>query len=367
CETLGWLSEGHTAQDAQNNIKQYRANQKVGNGPTSLAEERELQLKAIEQKRKAQEEAEAQQKLEEKRNISFNNYWSNHYLPHIKETKKTQSWKTEQSLYKLWIHPKLGKLKFYEIAPLHLRSIKKKMADNSKSPATIRMAFCVIQQLWNMAQSDGHTNKPSPTKDKQAGMPTKKNMNNLRERFLTPEEAEKLLAALKLKSERLHDIALLSLHTGMRASEVFSLTWDCINFEQGNIRLLDTKTSSPRTVPLTHTAQRMLAQKKTDSSTNLVFPAREGKQSQWVSKTFRDVVKDLGLNHGITDRRKRIVFHSLRHSCASFLVQNGVPIFTVSEILGHSSLDMTKRYAHLHDEHKKKSISAVEKALKKRG
>lgn len=237
------------------------------------------------------------------------------------------------------------------------------MTGKGKSLATVRMAFCVVQQLWNMAASDGYTQDSAPTKDKQAGMPTRKNLNNMRERYLSPEEADSLLLALKKKSKRLHDMALLSLHTGMRASEVFSLTWDCVNFNNDTIRLLDTKTRSPRTVPLTDTASSMLRECKKKGKTDLVFPARKGKQSQWVSKAFRDVVNDLKFNEGITDRRKRIVFHSLRHSCASFLVQSGVPIYTVSEILGHSSLDMTKRYAHLDEEHKRQSISAVERAL----
>lgn len=365
-EALGWLSEGYTAQDAQNKIKTFRANQKAGEGPTSLSDEKELLKVEIEQKRAGLAKAEITREAEERKNITFADYWTDEYLPHIEEVKKTQSWKTERSLYKHWIEPTLGKLRFADIAPLHLRSIKKKMLDKKKSLATVRMAFCVVQQLWNMAVSDGYAQGEAPTKDKQSGMPTKKNLNNERERYLTPEEAETLLVALKKKSKRLHDITLLSLHTGMRASEVFSLTWDSVDINRGTIRLLDTKTRSPRTVPLTETAGEMLKVRKEKAKVDLVFPAREGKQSQWVSKAFREVVKDLKFNEGITDRRKRVVFHSLRHSCASYLVDAGVPIYTVAEILGHSSLEMTRRYSHLKDDHKKQSISAVEQALSKK-
>ena len=377
-EVFGWASDGLTEIDAEQKIATFRANFKAGSGPVSLAEEQEHRKKEIENNQAAEKLAEIERK---KRETTIANYWVNFYLPHIKEVKKTQSWKTERSLFDHWIEPTIGSLKIIDLTPLHLRRMKKKMTAAEKSPATIRLAYFVVQQLWNLAVSDGYAEGRSPTKDTQAGMPKKKTLNNERERYLTAEEADKLLVALKEKSTRLHDIALLSLHTGMRAAEVFSLTWDCINLDRGTVRLLDTKTRSPRTVPLTETASEMLKNRKQNAQTQLekmdtsdqrakalkeaVFPAREGKTSQWVSKAFRDVVKDLKLNDGITDRRKRVCFHTLRHSAASFLVQNHVPIYTVAKILGHSSLDMTKRYAHLDDGHIRQSIATLDNALNK--
>lgn len=49
----------------------------------------------------------------------------------------------------------------------------------------------------------------------------------------------------------------------------------------------------------------------------------------------------------ITDARQRVVFHTLRHTYASWLVQKGVPLYTVAELMGHSTIDMTRRYSHL--------------------
>jgi site-specific recombinase XerD len=66
-----------------------------------------------------------------------------------------------------------------------------------------------------------------------------------------------------------------------------------------------------------------------------------------VSKKFRQAVNICGFNEGITDNRYRVVFHTLRHTFASWLVQRGVPIHVVSNLLGHSSIHVTERYAHL--------------------
>lgn len=371
-ETFGWESDGYTAQAAQSKIKTFRENNKTGQGPVSLTEENENQRLAIQAERKRQEIEAAEIQAAEFKNISFADFWEKHYFPHCKSTKKSGSWKTERSMFDHWITPLIGNRRFDEIAPLHLRGISKKMLDAGRAPASVRMAFCVVQQVWNMAKADGFTTAPCPTKDKTAGMPTKKSMNNERERFLTADEANALIDALRKVSGDVADAALLSLSTGMRASEVFSLEWADVNLDRASVRLLDTKTRSPRTVPLTETACKMLQERKSavtpsgedkGTTTAYVFTSRTGGPVKSVSATFERVVEALKLNKGITDRRKRLVFHSLRHSAASFLVQSGVPLFTVSKILGHSSMDMTKRYSHLAQADLDIAIKEIDKAM----
>ena len=68
-----------------------------------------------------------------------------------------------------------------------------------------------------------------------------------------------------------------------------------------------------------------------------------------ISNTFTKAVNDLNLNEGITDRGMKVVFHTLRHSCASWLVNSGVELPVIAKILGHKSISMTMRYFHVND------------------
>jgi integrase len=81
-------------------------------------------------------------------------------------------------------------------------------------------------------------------------------------------------------------------------------------------------------------------------SSDFIFKERE-QQIYQVSRIFRDAVSFCGLNIKIKDRRQKVVFHTLRHTFASWLVQSGTPLVVVSQLLGHKTLQITMRYAHL--------------------
>jgi site-specific recombinase XerD len=79
----------------------------------------------------------------------------------------------------------------------------------------------------------------------------------------------------------------------------------------------------------------------------LVFTDTHGKQIVQVSETFNRAVNELKLNEGVTDRRQKVVFHSLRHTFASWHAMNGTDLYTLQKLLGHSSISLVERYAHL--------------------
>ena len=102
------------------------------------------------------------------------------------------------------------------------------------------------------------------------------------------------------------------------------------------------------------------------AKTDFVFPATGGGQRRWTSDSFTRTVDELKLNEGITDARQKIVFHSLRHTFASWLVKRGNPLYTVGELLGHSTLEMTKRYAHLAPDTLRKAALSLGGALEQK-
>lgn len=167
--------------------------------------------------------------------------------------------------------------------------------------------------------------------------------NNARVRFLSPTEADLLLTALHNKNELWYDITLFALHTGMRAGEIFSLKPANVNLEQRAVILFETKNNLTRIIPLNDTAFAIVF-KYYQKHMQYLFSE---KQILQVSKIFRETLKNTPLNRNINDRRNKVVFHTLRHTFASWLVQKGVPLLVVGNLLGHKDLKMTMRYAHL--------------------
>jgi len=168
---------------------------------------------------------------------------------------------------------------------------------------------------------------------------------------------------LSSRSKQLHDMALLSLHCGLRAGEIFHLTWDDIDIDREMLSLRDTKSVKTRTAYMTDAVKRMFLSMKRLKNDTLVFADRNGNKIQRISHSFQRAIDDLGLNKNIVDQRKKVVFHTLRHTFASWLVENGTDLYTVKELLGHSSIAMTERYSHLGANTLQSAVKSLEKKM----
>jgi integrase len=158
-------------------------------------------------------------------------------------------------------------------------------------------------------------------------------------------------------------MALLSMHTGLRAGEIFSLTWADVDLEQGLLTLRDTKSGRTRYAYITEAVKRMLQSHPRGKLDDLVFPARGGTRRVQISHAFRQVVNALGLNDNVVDARYLVTFHTLRHTYASWLVMRGTPLYTVQRLLGHQTSAMTERYSHLAPDHLKEAVQGLENFL----
>jgi integrase len=284
---------------------------RLGEGPRRLSEKRQIENERREAEKKKQED-------ERRAAITFKDYFEGTYYPDAKLSKKKGSYEAEKYLFDGWIEPIIGHLSFSNILPLNIRAIRKRMSDAGRSAATIKYAYAVISQVWNHARSDGFVNRDCPTKDKTAKLET---INNKRVRFLSHEETEALLADLLISSPQLHDMALLSLHCGLRAGEIFKITWDCVDFKQDMILLKDTKSKHSRYAYMTKPVKEMLKRRE-GVKRGLVFRDRKRKQITSVSNTFDRGVKRLKFNNDVKDRRDRVVFNKLSQNFASWHVMN---------------------------------------------
>jgi len=98
-----------------------------------------------------------------------------------------------------------------------------------------------------------------------------------------------------------------------------------------------------------------------------VFLSSKGGRVLEVSDSYSRVVERLGFNEGIKDRRYKITFHSLRHTFASWLALQGEALLTIKELLGHKTLEMTLRYAHLMPDQKRAAPLRLEKSFGESG
>ena len=189
--------------------------------------------------------------------------------------------------------------------------------------------------------------------------------NNSRLRYLSPEECQKLIGA---SDKHLRPILITALNTGMRKGEILSLRWEeNIDLKHGFILLQKTKNGEKREIPINDALDATLRGMTRRLNVPYVFygpNTRRGEgETKWapfkdVKRSFQSACRKAGI--------KDFHFHDLRHTFASQLVMNGIDIVTVKELLGHKSLKMTLRYAHLAPGHKAEAVNILCEALAKK-
>ena len=181
--------------------------------------------------------------------------------------------------------------------------------------------------------------------------------NNRRLRFLTVDESQELIKAC---SSHLKPIVITALNTGMRKEEILSLEWEKHIDLKHNFFLLDqTKNGERREIPINGTVRDALTGLMRRLDSPYVFVDAEGIRYKDVKRSFKSACRKAGI--------KDFRFHDLRHTFASHLVMAGIDITTVKDLLGHKTLTMTLRYAHLAPSHRVKAVDILDRKLTGKG
>lgn len=216
--------------------------------------------------------------------------------------------------------------------------------DAGISPATIVKELGLLRRMCNLAIR-WRWLKTNPV-----ALIEMPRVNNSRVRYLKPEELKNLMATLPAW---LRPIVTLARHTGLRRGNLLELTWEQVDLKTRQLFIPQTKSGEPLGLPLNETAAKLLYELR-HLRGPYVFCDERGEP--WglhqTSVAFRRAVKRAGITH--------FKFHDLRHDFASRLVQGGVDIYRVKDLLGHKDLRMTTRYAHLSPENLRDAVNVLD-------
>ncbi len=253
-----------------------------------------------------------------------------------------------------WWKNEIGNTTLNKVSPALLVECRNKLKTGistrgtPRSGATVNRYLAALSAAFGVAVSEWQWVKENPF----ARIRREKESDG-RTRFLSKEERTALLSACKEStSKNLYLITLLALSTGMRQAEVLTLKWDHISFERNTITLFKTKNKEVRVVLLVGIARSLLQDHgKIRSLKNpFVFQGRHHTHANFPRKSWGTALKKAKIEN--------FTFHDCRHSAASELAMNGASLHEIAAVLGHKTLAMVQRYAHLSEQH---TMSVVER------
>ena len=254
----------------------------------------------------------------------------------------------------------IGDRSLAEINPAVISECREKLSEEKthlgkiRSSASINRYMAVLSSIFSVAVREWQWVEENPVKKIK-----KLKESEGRNRFLSEDEIDRLIKACReSKNKNLLLAVVLSLSTGARQMEIWGLKWREVDLNEGTATLIETKNSQIRVVPIQSYALELMREKSKFMriETNLVFPSTVDPQKPF---DFRKAWKAALRKAQIDDFR----WHDLRHSAASYLAMNGASIREIAEILGHKTLQMSMRYAHLTENHSKSLVKAMNKKM----
>jgi integrase len=215
------------------------------------------------------------------------------------------------------------------------------------SASTIYNEFALGRRMFNVARKKWKWIKDNPWADVEFS--ELQNIANERDRWLSVEE-EGILLANATPDAYLPDVIIFALHTGCRRGEILSCEWrQNIDMHRRIVSVQASKGGNKKVIPMSETLYQMLLKRsKIRDIAGRVFPI----EATTLKDSFERAVKKAGLED--------FHFHDLRHTFATRLIQNGVDLYAVKQMMGHRSIKTTERYAHHYPESLRPTVKVLD-------
>jgi len=258
------------------------------------------------------------------------------YVDTVLPRKKPLTQEKQRGQYRVW-KELLGEHTLSAITPARLSTIRDDMLQ-LRAPATVNRYFAALSHCCEIAVREWEWLEKNPCR----------RLANLKEprgrdRFLSEDEKARLLdVSQACRAPYFHPIVMLALSTGMRQGEILGIERKDLDLHIGQVRLHNTKNGTSRTVPIRGKALEALQAYIISQPAHIsgrIFPISP------------ETVKAIWRRERVKANLEDVRFHDLRHTAASYLAMNGASLLDIAEILGHKTLAMVQRYAHLTESH----------------
>lgn len=384
-EALGWASDGWTVDKAVALLRELKENIRTGLRPQSLKEKRAM----AEAARIEAEQTSARAKL---KSITFGEL-AEFYRSWAKEHRISAG--NVEQLLDMHILPVLGERVATEITTTDVEVLRKIVAAKHPltgrnkntpgaclSPQTVLHILKTVREVFNFALETPAPDTPgvmlfsgkNPVVLSRRGRGIHIPKNDARRlRILNDREIAELLAYTSARKSRadLHDMMLLSLDIGPRAGELVHIRRESCDPVSGAVRIYkgsraneSTKGGASRLLfagKLLPEALEMLRRRLSEAgSSPFLFPGAGGRarDPNALNRAMRHMAEKLGYNTGVDDSRNLVVWHTLRHTYATRMLEAGIDIYTLKELMGHASVTTTEIYLHLCDRAKREQALA---------
>lgn len=262
------------------------------------------------------------------------------------KTFKSKSHKEFIHLSLDWWEMQIGHMKLHEVSTPIVSEGRDILSGKGYSASSVKKSLQAISGVYVMSNEKGWV-RGNPVEGVRKPIEPRS-----RVRYLTDDELNRLLSSVRsCQSLAMPVIVTLALTTGARKTELLSLKWSEVDFSRKRLIFLETKNNHRRSLSLADPAIKTLkCWHESHKQTTYVFENDLGKPLT-INKTWQRIVKRAKLED--------FHFHDLRHCAASYLAMNGVPTVQIADILGHKTLAMVGKYAHLSEDSNRQALEAM--------